>query len=162
MKTLLLFIFTIFIAVGVSAEDSEAVNRLAEIRAELRIVFAKAKTAPATIELEKKVEEARKAFERTEQEIPGVSEINASMADAREILRSLQREKNAKLRANAVELDAKQKELEEAEDSYGDARRGGEKGLALLLERNALLKELEPEIPVPDLSDSGKTEETEI
>jgi len=143
MKKLSLCLCALILAANVVAEES-AGDRLADVRSELDDALAAATAAPETIDLRAKAEEARKALEEAEKQTPGVPEIDAKMAETRKTLRALQRDRNVKLRANAEKLDAMRAELEEAERAYGKACRGGEKGMALLLKRNALLRQLDP------------------
>ena len=145
--TISLFICAFLLSASALPDESPT-NRLAAVRAELRTVLAEARTAPETVRLGVAAERAREALERAERETPGIAELDAQMTEVRDTLRALQRQRNAKLRANAPELDAKRAARESAARAYGEARRGGERGNALLRERNALMRLLYP-VQVP-------------
>jgi len=126
-----------------------------QVNAQVKAMQLAVRNSPETAVLRQAMESATAELDQTIRSLPGVQELDALIATARDELRRLQGARTAILRQHDAEIRQKEVQVEEAENAYAQARRGGTEMQALRARRNELLRQLELIEHVAELRDAG-------
>jgi len=141
-----------------SADEAELRSELEQVDTQITALQLAARSSPEIAVLRQAIESAAAQLEQTVRSLPGMQELDASIASLKDELRRLQRARTAILRAHDAEIRQKELQVENAEDAYARARHGGTEMQALRARRNDLLRQLDLIELVAELRDAGVEE----